>query len=492
MTVANNYAPVLTNADGVTTIFTGPWNAISAAYLVVELLNISTGLYTVINQGAAADQYQVTSISTSGFVIAFNTAPTSGNQVVITRLTAAAQTVPFTTSRGFQGSVEEQSFDLLTAVQQENSYKIGRTLLFPSGSTYAGVLPAPTDDTVLAWSGVNGSVKNGPTTASLVAGATSANASASAAASSATSAASSATSASASVAAAPAVIAAGLIGTSTSSVAIATGAATFTTQSGKAFTAGNYVMITSNANPTVNFMNAQITSYSGTTLVVNTVAAGGSGTHTDWTINISGVRGAQGPQGTAGAGTGDMLGANNLSDVSSASTSRTNLGLGTAAVQANSFFCQTANNLSDVANAATTFGNIKQTGTSSATGALQLATNAQAITGTNTSLAVTPAGVAAYVGAQAAITPSGILGTWATGYSTNTSLLAATDLIVIINCPNAVSYSFYTDSANPPTTKRGGAYGENSTITGTYVVKKGDYWKFTGGGVTAFAIPLGS
>ncbi len=52
--------------------------------------------------------------------------------------------------------------------------------------------------------------------------------------------------------------------------------------------------------------------------------------------------------GPAGTGAGDMLKANNLSDVVSTSAARTNIGLGTAAVHATGDFLQTANNLSDV------------------------------------------------------------------------------------------------------------------------------------------------
>jgi len=43
----------------------------------------------------------------------------------------------------------------------------------------------------------------------------------------------------------------------------------------------------------------------------------------DWNISMTGLRGLQGP---AGSGTGDLLAANNLSDVANAATARTNLG----------------------------------------------------------------------------------------------------------------------------------------------------------------------
>ena len=63
MTVANNYAPVVTAANGSTTVFSGSWNAISASNLVVQLLNTTTGVYTTVSQGVASNQYQVTSLT---------------------------------------------------------------------------------------------------------------------------------------------------------------------------------------------------------------------------------------------------------------------------------------------------------------------------------------------------------------------------------------------------------------------------------------------
>ena len=88
----------------------------------------------------------------------------------------------------------------------------------------------------------------------------------------------------------------GLIGTSTSSNSVGTGAKTFTTQSGKMFSAGAPIFIVDQANAN-NWMFGTITSYSGTSLVVNITATNGSGTLTAWNISVVGPRGISGSSG---------------------------------------------------------------------------------------------------------------------------------------------------------------------------------------------------
>jgi hypothetical protein len=75
--------------------------------------------------------------------------------------------------------------------------------------------------------------------------------------------------------------------TSASSNTIGTGAKTFTVTAGKSFVPGMWLVIADTAAPTTNAMFAQVTSYSGTTLVVNSYAVMGSGTKTAWVISQS-------------------------------------------------------------------------------------------------------------------------------------------------------------------------------------------------------------
>lgn len=84
-----------------------------------------------------------------------------------------------------------------------------------------------------------------------------------------------------------------LTATSSTSLAIGLGAKTFTTQASKGFVANQFFSAISSAN-NANYMHGAITSYSGTSLVVNVTDFGGSGTHTDWTLSVSGSQGAAG------------------------------------------------------------------------------------------------------------------------------------------------------------------------------------------------------
>lgn len=97
-------------------------------------------------------------------------------------------------------------------------------------------------------------------------------------------------------------------------------------------------------------IGAVSTGAAGTSVIISEV---GVGQDHIWNITIP-----RGDTGASGAGTGDLL---------------------------------AAQNLNDLANKATAFANIKQAATDSATGVLELATSAEGITGTDTTRAVTPA-----------------------------------------------------------------------------------------------------
>jgi len=76
--------------------------------------------------------------------------------------------------------------------------------------------------------------------------------------------------------------------TSTTSLTIGTGSKSLTlVESGKAYIVGQYVVIASTASPSNN-MVGQITSFSGTSLVVNvTTTINGSGTISAWSISVT-------------------------------------------------------------------------------------------------------------------------------------------------------------------------------------------------------------
>lgn len=92
--------------------------------------------------------------------------------------------------------------------------------------------------------------------------------------------------------------AAALKGTSTTSLSITVASKSLTTQTGKQFVAGQYVLLVDHVTP-AKWMLGSVTSYNAGTgaLVVNVEDAAGTGTIALWDILLSGKRGAQGPAG---------------------------------------------------------------------------------------------------------------------------------------------------------------------------------------------------
>jgi hypothetical protein len=80
--------------------------------------------------------------------------------------------------------------------------------------------------------------------------------------------------------------------TSTSSVLIGTGSKSFTTQAGKSYLGGMFIIVADAAAPSTNYIYGQVTSYSGTALVINGISVGGSGTLANWVISQAAPGGA--------------------------------------------------------------------------------------------------------------------------------------------------------------------------------------------------------
>ena len=92
---------------------------------------------------------------------------------------------------------------------------------------------------------------------------------------------------------------AGYYATSISNVTPGLGSKTFTTQAGLAYVAGSRARAFYTGSPGV-YVEGTVTSYSGTTLVINSDLYNGTVTPTSWTFTIAGTPGVQGPQGVAG------------------------------------------------------------------------------------------------------------------------------------------------------------------------------------------------
>ena len=198
--------------------------------------------------------------------------------------------------------------------------------------------------------------------------------------------------------------------TSVSSVAIATGSKTFTTNLSNistAFTVGTRIRVAYVTTP-ANYMEGVITSFSGTTLVVNVDSIGGSGSYANWTISVAGIQGSNGV--TSITGTTNQV-------IASASTGAVTLSL-PQSINSGATPTFTGTNFTGIPNAGLTNSSITINGssvslggsttvTATATNALTIGTGLSG-TSYNGSTAVTIAnsGVLSFSGNSTGLTPA--------------------------------------------------------------------------------------
>lgn len=157
MAISDNYVPIRELGNGVTTVYTGTWNPITTSALVVELEAVSDGAKTVQTLGV---DYNAT-ITTSGFQVTFiNGAPSSSFYVVIGRAVTQDQSVPYRTSKGFDGRVQEDSYDKLTAICQDLQEQLDRSVKFTLGSSSTATLPEPVADNLIGWNSAGTNLEN--------------------------------------------------------------------------------------------------------------------------------------------------------------------------------------------------------------------------------------------------------------------------------------------------------------------------------------------
>lgn len=152
----------------------------------------------------------------------------------------------------------------------------------------------------------------------------------------------------ASTAALTAVNAPGTGGTSTTSLTISTGTQSFTTQTGKAWSVGQPVVIARTSAPASSLMYGTITSYvTGTgAMVVSVANTTGSGTFTDWSISLTGGYFSTG----SGQGGQVITGSVTLTSTSSAAISVTPSTYGLYVTLPDATTCTKADNLFSVYN----------------------------------------------------------------------------------------------------------------------------------------------
>ena len=144
MTIANNYVLTKQATNGSTTVFSFSFYALNADY--IKVVKETDDVQTVVDPS----DYTV-SFDENGGTVTFGTAPAAGSYIIVYRETPKEQETPFATSSGFPAKTMEGKLDKLTAMVQEDSEALDRSIKYPKGSNGSMLLPVPDAGRAIVW-----------------------------------------------------------------------------------------------------------------------------------------------------------------------------------------------------------------------------------------------------------------------------------------------------------------------------------------------------
>jgi hypothetical protein len=295
--------------------------------------------------------------------------------------------------------------------------------------------------------------------------------------------------------------------TSTSSVEIGTGEKTFSTQADKQFHEGHYTLIVDDDDSS-NYMFGRITSYSGTTLVVDVITTDGAGTIDDWDIMVSGARGAKGDPGDGSISSGldaSKDGDPDVGDIYWATDTEKlywclNESVWTEVIDVAGIESDISDNAdsistiaSDVADNADSISTIASDVADKVDTVDDKASTSEAETATNDTKYMTPKKTKESIDENA---PQVAFGSWVSR-SAETNYQAETDGFVCVYATTNGGRVGMSDSSSTPTTIRVGNTYSGLEKSGhiTMPVRKGDYWRVynqSNKSTTVWWLPLGT
>jgi hypothetical protein len=305
MTVTAAEARIEYSGNGATKIFAYPYQFFQNDDLDVWLFNDATGIG--VDQILGADYTVTGAMNPSGGNITMTVSPPGGTTLIIINNPDIVQTTHYVNADDFPADSHEQGLDRLTKICQRLSDRVDRAVRAPDY--------APEDQVPDAESLVTLVEQANQSAADAAASASDADNSEAGAASSVSLAANSANAAAASA---------------TASANSATTSQTYASQSAASAAAAQVAEVQwqGNWSASTNYNANDAVAYAGSSWIAK---SGNINKQPDTNPAIWDVLAAKGAPGSSGPGGGDMLKANNLSDVVSTTQSRLNLGLGNSA-----------------------------------------------------------------------------------------------------------------------------------------------------------------